>query len=261
MTAQPTASQPITIAPDPVRLGTPRKEWGAAFNALKRLLRDKDDTGQVFAIMQALNGDSTRKGYFKLLTTAEGGRLAYNREELAEKLADRAWLATLPHGSLGAVYRDLTDTGGVTPQGLVEVSNQVMQALEHPWAWYGRRIRDSHDLWHTVTGYGLDSLGEASLVAFSYAQTRSLGWAFIAIGAAAKSRRAPRAANGRRLPYVAAIREGYARGRACRWLPGQDWMTLLPLPIEDVRARLGLTPALVYLSIPPLARGQAVPKG
>ena len=242
--------------PDPVILKPPRQEWRAAYRALKRLLRDKDDTGEVFEIMRALNGDSTRKGFYRLIATAEGGRLAYNREELAEKLSDRAWLATLPAGSLGAVYRDFTDKGGVTPMGLVEVSNQVMTDVEHPIAWYGRRIRDAHDLWHVTTGYGLDSLGEACLVAFSYAQTRSLGWAFIAVGAAFKSRKAPT-----RQPYVAAIREGYTRGKTARWLPAQDWVAMLALPLEDVRARLGLTMAPIYNSIPVDFRGDAVPKG
>ncbi|OYU15472.1 MAG: ubiquinone biosynthesis protein [Alphaproteobacteria bacterium PA4] len=251
-----TAYAPITAAPEPQRLAVPKREWGAAYRALRKLLRDKDDTGEVFEIMRALNGASTREGYYRLLSTAEGGRLAARAEDLAAKLSDRAWLATLPAGSLGAVYRDFTDTGGVTPQGLVEVSNQVMNAIEHPVAWYGRRIRDSHDLWHVVTGYGLDSLGEACLVAFSYPQTRSLGWAFIAVGAALKSRKAPF-----KQPYVAAIREGYRRGRSARWLPMQDWVALLPLPLEDVRARLGLSPAPIYESIPLDARGAAVPKG
>ena len=105
------AQTAFALPPEPVTLKPPRQEWGAAFRALQRLLRDKDDTGEVFEIMRALNGDSTRKGYHRLLTTAEGGRLAYQREELAERLSDRAWLATLPAGSLGAVYRDFTDTG------------------------------------------------------------------------------------------------------------------------------------------------------
>ena len=251
-----TAQSAILPAAAPTRLAVPRREWGTAFSALRRLLRDKDATEEVFEIMRALNGASTRKGYHRLLSTAEGGRLAYRGEDLAAKLGDRAWLASLPPGSLGAVYRDFTDTGGVTPQGLIDVSNQVMNSIEHPVAWYGRRIRDAHDLWHVVTGYGLDSLGEACLVAFSYPQTRSLGWAFIAAGAAFKSRKAPV-----KQPYVRAIREGYARGKAAAWLPAVDWTALLHLPLEDVRARLGLAPPPVYLSIPVELRGQAVPKG
>jgi ubiquinone biosynthesis protein COQ4 len=250
------ASTSITAAPLAfARLEVPRREWGAALSALRRLLRDKDATEEVFEIMRALNGDATRAGYRRLLTTLEGGQLAYAREELADRLQDRAWLATLPAGSLGAVYRDFTDTGGVTPEGLVAVSGQVMAPIAHPVAWFGRRIRDSHDLWHVVTGYGLDSLGEACLVAFSYAQTRALGWAFIAIGAAIKSRKGPDQ------PYARAILEGWRRGKAAAWLPEQDWMALLPLPIEDVRARLGLAPPPVYLSVPAALRGEAIPKG
>jgi ubiquinone biosynthesis protein COQ4 len=250
-----TAQTAITAAPQPQPLAVPRREWGAAYRALRRLLADKDSTENVFEIMRALNGASTRNGYHKLLSTMEGGRLAYRAEDLAAKLSDRAWLATMPPGSLGAVYRDFTDTGGVTPQGLVEVSNQVMNEIEHPVAWFGRRIRDSHDLWHVVSGYGLDSLGEACLVAFSYPQTKALGWAFIAVGAAVKSRQAPQ-----RHPYVAAIREGYRRGRRAAWLPAQDWIALLPQPLEAVRAQLGIEPPAIYLSIPPEARGSAVPK-
>jgi ubiquinone biosynthesis protein COQ4 len=250
-----TAQTAITAAPIQ-RLQVPRRDWGAAYAALKRLLADKDSTENVFEIMRALNGASTRDGYYKLLTTAEGGRLAYRQENLAAKLMDRAWLDAMPAGSLGAAYRDFTDTGGVTPDGLVEVSNQVMTDIEHPIAWFGRRIRDSHDLWHVVTGYGLDSLGEACLVAFSYPQTKALGWAFIAVGAAVKSRQAPE-----RYPYATAIREGHARGRQAAWLPAQDWLALLPQPLEAVRAQLGLQPPSTYLSIPLAARGSAVPKG
>ena len=249
------AFAPIDAVAAPTRLTVPRREWGAAYRALVKLLADKDDTGEVFEIMRALNGASTRKGYFKLLSTVEGGKLAARAEDLAAKLGDRAWLASMPAGSLGAAYRDFTDTGGITPAGLVEVSSAVMNAFEHPVAWYGCRIRDSHDLWHVVTGYGLDSLGEACLVAFSYPQTKSIGWAFIALGAAIKSREAPE-----RHPYVAAIREGYARGRRAAWLPTQDWLALLPQPLEAVRAQLGLAPPATYLSIPLAARSSAVPK-
>ena len=51
---------------------------------------------------------------------------------------------------------------------------------KHPLAWYGRRMRDVHDVWHVLTGYGTDGLGEACVVAFSYSQTKSLGFALIA---------------------------------------------------------------------------------
>lgn len=251
-----TAQTPFIPASRPQSLPVPGREWRTAYRALRNLLADKDDTGEVFEIMRALNGASTRDGYLRLLSTAEGGRIAYERTELAPLLTDRAWLATLPDDSLGAAYARFTAAASISPQGLVDVSSRVMMEMEHPVAWFGRRTRDAHDLWHVLTGYGTDSLGEACLVAFSYAQTRSLGWAFIAVGAALKSRQAPEP-----YPYARAIWEGFGRGKRAAWIAGHDYRALLPLPLEDARARLGLTPAALYESIPEAARGNAVPKG
>ncbi len=239
------------LPPTPGRLQPPRREWRKAAGALRRLLADKDDTAQVFEIMRALNGKATRRGYARMLSSFEGGRIAYQRVELAPLLADRAWLASLGPGTLAAAYLDFTAAGRISPEGLVDVSRQVMVDIEHPVAWFGRRIRDSHDLWHVLTGYGLDALGEACLVAFSYAQTGALGWAVIATGAALNSRR-----HGHRgMPYARAIWEGYRRGRAARWLSGEDYIALLGERLEAVRARLGLALPAIYDSIPPARRG------
>ncbi len=49
-------AQTAIAAATPMRLQVPRREWGAAYAALKRLLADKDSTENVFEIMRALNG-------------------------------------------------------------------------------------------------------------------------------------------------------------------------------------------------------------
>ena len=133
--------------------------------------------------------------------------------------------------------------------GLVKVSQEGLARVDdpHPYAWMGRRTRDVHDIWHVLTGYGRDALGEACLVAFSYAQTQGLGWAVIALGAALRSR-------GRRRPYKRAILQGYLRGRRAAWLLGEDYEPLLREPLETARRRLGLGPATVYEAIPPAER-------
>ena len=229
-------------------LRPPRRDWGAALRALIVLMRDKDATGQVFEIMRALNGRATRDGYLKLLTTEQGGRLAYEHVEIAERLSDGQWLDSFAPGTLGAVYRDFTRAGGISPKGLVEVSNQVMTETPHPVAWFGRRTRDTHDLWHVLTGYNLDRLGEASLVAFSYAQTRALGWAAIAGGAAILH--LLHADFG----HLRSIIQGYRTGKRARWLAGEDYLALLNQPIDAVRERLGITPPTRYLEVPPQLR-------
>ncbi|WP_255602346.1 Coq4 family protein [Glacieibacterium megasporae] len=236
----------------------PKRDWLKALRAVRRLLADKDDTVQVFEIMRSLNGRATRDGYLQLLRTAQGGRIAYQRRELPEVLMDRATLATYPAGSVAAHYLAFTEAGQISADGLADVSRQAARPegidLVHPVAWYGRRIRDTHDLWHILTGYDLTGLGEACLVAFSYAQTKALGWALIGTGAALRGARQP----GHK--FARAIWEGYRRGRSAAWLPGQDYEALLAEPLEAARARLGLRPPALFDAIPVAARNHALPK-
>ena len=230
----------------------PRRQWGRALKALHRLFQDKEDTAQVFEIMRSLNGGATPKGYLRLLRTPGGGRLAYERVELADKLMDRAWLDSLAPGTVGAAYRDFVLGEGLSAEGLVEESRKGIQEgaidARHPFAWYGRRIRDTHDVWHVLTGYGCDSLGELCLVAFSYSQTKGLGWAVIGIGGML------RAARRGGSPYRRAVVEGFRRGKRAAWLPAEDYEALLAEPLESARRRLGITAPAAYEAIPPELR-------
>jgi ubiquinone biosynthesis protein COQ4 len=227
--------------------GVPMKrEWGTALAALRRLLANGDDTTQVFRIMRALNGDVTQRNYRRLLTTPNGGRLAYEHIELAQKLTNREWIDSFAEGTVGAAYRNFLDSTGYSADGLVEVSmaEGAFQGvdIEHPYAWMGRRERDIHDLWHVLTGYKADEhLGEACLVAFSYAQTGGMGWAFIGLGAALKSIRVTG-----ELAFVRAVREGYRAGKRAAWLHGEDYEKLLAEPIDAARKRLRIEPPAKY---------------
>jgi ubiquinone biosynthesis protein COQ4 len=238
---------------------TPRQvstklDWSHAWRSLQKLLADKEDTRQVFEIMRALNGKSTAKGYIKLLETPEGGRLAFERKEFADRLMDDVWLDSLPAGSVGAAYREFIRAEDLSAEGLADVSREGINDVDnpHPYAWFGRRTRDVHDIWHILTGYHRDALGEACLVAFSYAQTKGLGWALIAFGAASRSR-------GTGYPAIKAIWQGYTRGKAAKWLLGEDYETLMAEPLEAARKRLGLTPATIYDSIPANVRNGVLP--
>jgi len=254
MTETMTATSPLANA----RSQKPRRQWIVALKALRRLLADKEDTGQVFEIMGALNGDSTMRSYRRLLETPQGGRLAYEHVELAPKLMDDAWLDSFEPGTVGAAYRDFVRSENISAEGLAEISRARQSKVEqaHPHAWFGRRTRDSHDIWHILSGYHRDGLGEACLVAFSYAQTGSLGWAVIALGAALRSR------GGRaKHPYVRAIWQGYTRGKAAAWLAGEDYEQLLREPLDAARRRLNITPATLYDAIPAADRDGAVRAG
>ena len=233
-----------------------RLEWGQALRSLRRLLNDKEDTTAVFEIMRALNGSATAKAYHKLLNSRDGGKIAYQRAEFAQLLMDDAWLDSLPDGSVGAAYREFIREEQLSAEGLAEISREGSTEIDeqHPYAWMGRRTRDVHDIWHILSGYHRDGLGEACLVGFSYAQTKGLGWALIGVGAANRARQS------KEHPYVKAIWQGYQRGKAAKWLLGEDYERLMAEPLESARRRLNITPPTIYNAIPAEVRDESLPK-
>ena len=223
---------------------TGRRDWRTAFDAIRKLLANGDDTTQVFRIMRALNVGNAPMNYARFIATPEGGRMAYERVELAERLSDKAYVTQFAPGTVGAAYRHFLESTGYSADGLAEISKVNREEdMPHPYAWFGRRVRDTHDIWHVLTGYKADeSLGEAALVAFSYAQVGGLGWAFIGGAAALKSLRV----TGNTL-FARAVWEGYRNGRKAKWISGEDYEKLLHEPIDAARARLGIVTPVAYL--------------
>lgn len=223
-----------------------------AWRALRRLIADKEDTTQVFEIMNALAGSSVRRGYQQMLEQADGGRQAFLMAELADRLQDTTWLRSLPQDSVGAAYLAFIEERNLSAYGLADESRKVADTeieAAHPHAWYARRLRDVHDIWHVLTGYRTDALGEACVVAFSLPQTRSPGFGLIAAGVAVEF---ARARTGH--PCARAILQAWRRGRRAAWLPGLDYEALLAEPLERARARLGLSGSTLYDQIPVEAR-------
>lgn len=226
-----------------------------AFRSFRRLVADKEDTVQVFEIIGALSGRSIEKGYLRMLASAPGARQAYLAEEFADKLNDDEWLNTFAPGTVGAQYREFVRLRGISAHGLVEESRKTTTGpgsadTAHPVAWFARRLRDVHDIWHVLTGYSTDTLGEGCLLAFTFAQTKNPGFGFIAFAGAMELTRAHW-----RQPYARAALEGWRIGRKADWLAGLDYEQLFAQPLEEARRTLRLSAPAVYRSIPLEARG------
>ena len=221
-----------------------RRDWRTALDAIRKLLANGDDTTQVFRIMRALNVGNSPRNYARLIATADGGRLAYERTELAPLFAQPAYARQFAPGTVGAAYCHFLDSTGYSADGLAEVSRiNSEEDMRHPYAWFGRRVRDTHDIWHVLTRYKADeSMGEAALVAFSYAQVGGLGWLLIGGAAALKSLRV----TGNTL-FAMAVWEGYRHGRKAKWISGEDYVALLAEPLDAARARLGIATPVAYL--------------
>lgn len=221
-----------------------RVRFGDAARAMKALLKDPDDTAQVFRIIEALSGRNGERTVERLKHTVSGKRLLETHPSLLEKLVDHQTLSKLPEGSLGREYVRFLESEGITAEGLKQASldgrSRDSREIPADLDFLRNRMRDTHDLWHVVTGYKGDLLGEASLLAFSFAQTRNPGVGFI-VGVALLRGREPSV---RRL-----IWQGFMRGARAEWLPAVEWEKLLALPLSTVRRTLNIGAPPVYQTL------------
>jgi ubiquinone biosynthesis protein COQ4 len=216
-----------------------------ALRAARILFADPDDLPQVFTIIESLSGKTLERVWRRMQEYDSGRRLLAQRPDLASKLLDRDALARLPEGSFGRAYLEFVERENISADGIRAAAEQGMQReLPAPLDFVSGRLRDTHDLWHVLTGYSGDVLGETALLAFIFAQTLNPGIGLIIALGLAKTARAARGSAAR-----ATIFDGFRRGRNTRWLPAVEWEELLALPVSEVRARLSVEAPPVYTPI------------
>lgn len=223
---------------------SPRASLATALRALRALIEDPDDTRRVFEILRALGLRSVRRRARRFAATRLGRGIHSRPRELVDVLRDRDALARLPEASLGRAYCDFVRSERLSADGLAEASiaADAIRGIDDPQlARFIRHVRDQHDLWHAVTGYGRNPFGEVCLLAFTYAQMGNPGIALIAFAGVWKIFRGT--GNG---AIFKAVWSAYRAGRRASWLPAEDWDALLPLPLGDVRRQLAIQPSRSY---------------
>ncbi len=235
------ADLPIYDARRPVLRTRPRK----ALHHFRELLKDKERTEEVFRIFEALPWQGMRAAGVNFLSSERGQALRAREPFLPAVLDDHAALRRMPAGSLAHAYCDFMEKEGLSAQGLVDEFERFAHdkpRFRDQFEWYLNRGRDTHDLLHVLTGYGRDGLGEACVLAFTYSQQPSPAHLFIGYMAGLNMKKTVKSA----APVFRAIREGQKLGKACPRLIETSITELLPLPIDEVRRRLNITPARHY---------------
>lgn len=219
----------------------PLKAWGH----MRKLIADKEDTAQVFHIIEALNGDSLRKDIKRFCSKPNGTNLIQDRRPLATIMDDHAPIEALPANTVGRAYLAFMKREGLTAAGLVKeslINRGNRNEYDDDIAWYADRLRDTHDLYHVLSGYGRDALGEASLLAYTHSQHGGAGINFIAfMGAREVSKHVPREAN-----IKAVFKEARANGKAAARIIDQDIEALLREPLEAARERMNIAKPAAY---------------
>ena len=202
-----------------------------------KLARNTDATRYVFMIGNAQD------------TLAENARRRGDmRDPFADPALEQLWqqrycpehydvdeLLSLSPETLGGMYARHMKSRGLRPDFFDAVTPR------HNLHYLRLRMRQTHDIWHTLTGFDTNPVGEVGLQAFYFAQFTNGQSALIIAGAILKS--ILRRRYGELEQFVEAFCDGYRNGRRARPLLGVKWEDLWQEPVEDLRRRYNIEAA------------------
>lgn len=201
-----------------------------AYKAFKKLRKNPTNTIFVMETMHETQAPSLKRVYNKLLQTSSGGEIAYNLEEISSYFAT---LKDRPEGSVGKECHNLFPNQEI----LLKVSRRKNKGnnwieAKHPYNWIARRYRDTHDTWHTLTGYPANDIGEMCLAMFSFAQTTSLGWFLASFAIFLK--------HGVTKRNVMLMMGAYQHGKQAKFLLAENYDEIFSENLEVARVRLNI---------------------
>ena len=201
-----------------------------AFWAIIRLNRDNQRTDLVFMIADSL----LKLGKFQELhriVQANPAALKIIKEKKQIKISLEDLVKFSP-GSLGKVYADHMLRFNLDPEFYPRpetITDETYILL---------RLRQTHDLWHVVTGFDTSPLGEISLQSFMLAQMGSPVSIMIVGSAILRSV----IKNQERLsPLMDGITNGWRMGKQANPLFPYDWESAWTKDLESVRKELNVS--------------------
>jgi len=208
--------------------GTARQRLELSARALLGLLKNPQDTRQVFVLNIAINRRHVPRFLTRFMIEPGGLELMRDQPAIDSHSVDFAALERLPADTLGHAYaKHLRDNG--LDADLFQAPPELPRAI----AYLAQRMRQSHDIWHVLTGYDTSVGGELALQAFTYAQTGAPGQLVLAlVGTLRWSLRQPKLA--------ADVLDGWRRGKRARSLLTVRWEDLWATPLAEVRQRLAI---------------------
>ncbi len=215
-----------------------------AIRNFQMLMKDKEDTAAVFRIFESLPSKDFLPRVAELALSERGTYLRETEPSLPEILDDHDTLRRTAKGSLAHAYCDFMESEGLSAAGLVAESERAGRPrFPDLIEWYINRSRDTHDMFHVLTGYGRDALGEASVLLFTHGQAPSQGHLLIGYAGAANIKKM---AKGTKAPVFGAVREAHRIGKGAPPLIDQPIRQLLERPLDEVRAALRIPQPVKY---------------
>ena len=201
------------------------------------ILRDPGQTESIFDIVEGMRNTDASKSAVNYIKSQPEVEQIVNERYIAST-PDIENLLKYPEGSLGHTYASYIKESNFDPEFYrkIKVEDDISYVL--------LRMRQTHDIWHIVTGFGTDPTGELGLQAFSLAQTRLPLPVILLAGGLLKTLLQSPDTLGNLLDRIAV---GYRMGSQAKPLLAQKWEEYWDKPLSDWRAELGVEPMPVYI--------------
>ncbi len=207
--------------------------------ALVRAMRDSTDTDALLTGEEITSIGRMARLVPLLEATAEGRALLADRPQLTSATTDLADLARLPPGTLGREYADHVARCGLDIDAL---TTPVTRGATLEANWLLERVRQTHDLWHTLLGLGTAPHEEVLVHAFQWPQLR-MPYSALVVGFGTLKHLVPE----RRWPLLhRKLPAALAAGQDARALIAVYWERHWETPLTDLRARLRVRPASAW---------------
>jgi ubiquinone biosynthesis protein COQ4 len=195
--------------------------------AVRGLNRDPNRLDLVFVLGEAVNRRAFPRLWARFEEHPEGARVLAERPAIDSAHVDLAALERLPDGTLGREYARFIKTNGLS----LDVF-RAPEGIDPRAAYLAQRMRQTHDLWHVITGYAPDVRGEILLQAFTYAQARIPSSALIAFFGTVRGalRLGP--------SFVRDVARAMRRGRRAKFFGPVYWEKLWAEPVAKLQVSL-----------------------
>ena len=202
--------------------------------ALASFLKSPGSLDSVFAVADSVKDGPLGEQALRHLLSDRHFKALVDEEWRPERI-DLQNLQTLPEGSLGRCYADQLISQGITPDTLIDPT-PVTNANE----FVVHRVRETHDIVHVLTGFGLDGDSEIGLQGFNLAQNRSPVAVMLIFGAMLSSLQNDEPLE----PLLRALAHGFQMGLNADLVIGRkleegwerplnDWREELKLPVDN----------------------------
>lgn len=209
---------------------SPLVRWQRALLALGRVVANHDATDQVLVFSAHANAGSMKRRLHRFYDDPAGQRLYREQRAIDSQTVDLDALSALPAGTLGHAYAHFLRSRGLTP----DVFDGPPADIGDPRASYVvQRMRQTHDIWHVVTGHDTNAPGEIALQAFTFGQVRAPSTLILSmVGTLKIFREKPD------LPRD--VLAAFRAGNSAKPLIAFPWEDHWSTPLAEVRALLGV---------------------